>query len=232
MQAQIKAAIIFPALLIASITFGSELLAQQARGRVASAGAAPYGPAIVWNAPDSAWQCQDMACVTSQMRRAGSTRAQMDFVRDLASMWPPDTSPGWAVGFRNYGRVDLVTYDCARCRMGGFVLVNGSPKIVLLGRSLDQAYEHLQRTRQFARRHPRALLRRLGLALVETRRPPNGSQTFVFSNDIADCEACEPYSEIAFALDFNAAGRLANRRIVGFRSVTPPGRILQEPPAH
>lgn len=204
----------------------ASVLAAVTAGVACAAPAARFGPGIVWRGGDAAsvetcnaapTVADSWSCLLGKMRAGGASAEAIGFAGRLNAM----DNPGWADGFKPYGRIALVSavYPFRANTNGGYVLVGGSPAIVNTeGFDLGAADKRRSDYRRLIARAPEVfLITRLAFDRFEAR--PHGAQRFVFTDYFATCRACALEATAYIAFDFDARGRFLGSRLL---SVGPP----------
>ncbi len=183
----------------------------------------------IWNDPNgSGWQCQNYTCLDAVMRRTGASTEAIQMAYRLQGV--RGNSPAWLSQIYRFGPMDVLVYDCANCRMGGFAVVHGPSSVFADTFMLETADNAMRGDRAFMARHPNALFTRYGERFVGVRPLTGGGRQFLFVNAIADCEACRPFGAIEFFLNFDGRGDPHERGVLSFvpasmaeHGVSPPG---------
>ena len=169
---------------------------------------------ILWNNSNTdAWNCGDINCLTNAMNRSGATQESVDFAALLTVARRAET-PAWAQKYVRYGPVDLVFYNCAACRGGGFAMFNGTSIVVAETEAGDRLQSWFAGYRRTISGHPNMSLTYYHAFLGE-RPAADGGQRFAFLSPIADCEACDPIAAVEYTFEFDNRGNLANVTVVG-----------------
>ncbi len=187
----------------------------------------------VWSADDlsasDALRCTDITCLEGQMEQHHASKRAVEFARELTKL---TGNPSWAANFSKFQSVDLVGYDCAMptCEYtGSFALVNGTPRIILIGPELRalqndpvvQGIPMIANGSSFLTRY---------FGFEREFKLQDGTQRFVFAVNVSTCEACQPSGAIEFAFDFDDHGKLIRQSALGYVSPAPAGLIF--PPGH
>jgi hypothetical protein len=168
--------------------------------------AAEITPKVVWkhDRVDCDAEQGDLTCVIKAMRAGDASSAAIRFAQVLASR----DDPGWAIEFRELGRIDLLTsFHPYRVNTNNsFSLVNGSPELIEVGSyQLTQADFARADVQPLLRRNPNAFLI-YKLWFLGRRETVAGGSRFVFSGAFADCRVCKPLAGADIAYDFDSRG--------------------------
>lgn len=183
----------------------------------------------VWSPDDSslsdAYNCPEIICLVGLMEQHHATKKAVDFARELSAA---RGVPAWALSFYKFGAVDMVAYDCGgvACEYhGGFALVNGSPRIVLDTSELKMLQNNPEVQQWISRNNNCCFVTRY-YGFAREFQLQDGTQRFVFANEISQCEACRPLAGIEFAFDFNHSGTLVSKKVLDILPSWPPGIVF------
>jgi hypothetical protein len=155
-------------------------------------------------------------CFARQMERQGASRQAVAFTNLIGNT-------GYLRDFRDTGRVDIayVNYPFRANENQGWLLVNGSPKVVDVDDLGNIPQSELMKNPQYA-----ALARKYrNIAIFPgdrsgsaypTVRPFGGGQRFLVDYKLVDgCHACQQIGSLHMAFDFDGHGRFLGAHFHG-----------------
>lgn len=191
----------------------SEMVSTASSPASASSPPAPAIGNIQWSDMDNtAAPCSTVRCLADAMDKADAPTDAVAFAERLSAA--RKGRPAWATSVVPYGPVSLIYYQCGQCRSGGFAFLDRNGSLIPDTTVFAMLDSWLTGNAALNAAHPNALLVS-GVRFASVTSLQAGGQEFKFLINIADCQACEPYSAVAFSFNFDQDGRFQSKCVIG-----------------